>query len=277
MDLKVKGNTLIVPEGITNISCNDMRFVSYIKDRIKEIILPSTLVTIGCEAFSHFSNLEKINFPNSIQIIEDAAFSFCKSLKHIELNEGLKRICIDAFYSCDLEELYIPSTVNYIDSPIALNNKNLKKIIISEDNPYYSDMGCNVIYNKDLKALIQGCNSSIIPEAAELLSNRAFAYCNLEKIVLPENLVYINDNLFYNAKIKTVYAKNPKINGTTAFLYCDCLNAKYVKNIDKESTLYKLFKRKIKSFNIETLIQEGSSIKEINQIYKGLNIEDESR
>lgn len=49
-------------------------------DYIKEVVLPSTLKEIGEWAFANCPKLERVNVPDSVEVIEDSAFLSCKSL-----------------------------------------------------------------------------------------------------------------------------------------------------------------------------------------------------
>ncbi len=271
MELIIKGNTLIIPKGITRLTRKDIdNFISDERNEIKEIILPKGLEIIGEFTFNTFQSLEKINFPESLRAINKAAFIHCKSLKNVQLNEGLEFIGEYVFTSCNLNVLNIPSTVKDIQPEIISNNKNLNKITVSKDNPIYSDMDCNVIYEKMSNTLIQACKSSIIPESTKMIGERAFTEIEgLEVIVLPKNVEYIHDTAFSLAKTKTYYIECP-IDKITPFVYGG-VDIIYMKNIDKSSKLYYYYNDKIKQLTLDSLIEQGNSTKEVNDFFKKPN------
>ena len=78
---------------------------------VEEVILPSTLVTIGEKAFMRCESLLSITLPDSVRVIKDSAF-YDSGLVHIELNDGLLFIGKNAFMGCrDLKSIYIPASV----------------------------------------------------------------------------------------------------------------------------------------------------------------------
>lgn len=87
---------------------------------------------IGCEAFLYAWN-EIIDLPRSVKIICTSAFSQCKDLETIYLNEGLLRIDDEAFKDCIcLTEIEIPTTVKYIGHNAFIGCSNLSKVVISK-------------------------------------------------------------------------------------------------------------------------------------------------
>ena len=99
----------------------------------EEYTIPNGTEKIREKAFAYNSNIEKINFPDSLSEIGDGAFYFCNGLSDIETNgsSGLKTIGNYAFYGCTLRNIYIPygtesigegafkncDTLTYIDFP----------------------------------------------------------------------------------------------------------------------------------------------------------------
>ncbi len=86
---------------------------------IEEVILPQQLETIGTHAFAKYSErgagaLYKVNFPESLQVIESGAF-MNQNFRILELNEGLKTIGGGAFEgNNNLTTVNFPSTIEYI-------------------------------------------------------------------------------------------------------------------------------------------------------------------
>lgn len=84
---------------------------------------------IGDSAFRN-SAIESVTIPSSVTSIGWNAFENCKQLSKATFNEGLGSISDDAFAGCTkLEELTIPSSVKYIRSG-AFCNTGIKKLIL---------------------------------------------------------------------------------------------------------------------------------------------------
>ena len=86
---------LIVPEGVAEIPLQ-----CFYNGRFSSVVLPSTLKTIGKDAFFQQSRLIYINFPEGVISIGEGAFSGCRNLTRLELPSTLQTIQSNAFSSC---------------------------------------------------------------------------------------------------------------------------------------------------------------------------------
>lgn len=152
---------VVLPEGVVEIRANAFR-----ETRIKEIVFPSTVRTVGAEAFA-----------------------YCKKLKTVVLNEGLTSMANYAFaYNRALEEIVIPSSIQTMGMNIFLYCTALKKVTLPE--------GLTTIPYQFL-----ACCSSLttvnIPSTVTRIEDSAFNGCDqLTGIVFPEGLQYIGQEMF---------------------------------------------------------------------------------
>ena len=101
---------LVVPEGVTTIYKGAFRQ----RTTLTSISLPSTLTTIGDEAFSG-TGITTITLPNSLVSIGANAFSGCTSLNSLAIPASVTTIGEEAFYGCtNLKAVTIPKTVTSI-------------------------------------------------------------------------------------------------------------------------------------------------------------------
>lgn len=189
---------IVVPEGIKVIA--DYAFESC--GQLLNIKLPSTLKQIGAFAFSNCISLRNIEIPEGVQEIENCTFYNCGDLESIKLPESLSSIDEFAFNSCHkLKSIFIPSRVDSISWRAFEGCLDLEKIIVDKDNPIYSDMGCNIIYDKMFDELIQGCKTSTIPESTERINDSAFSQIPIKSVIIPPNVKIIGTSAFANANI----------------------------------------------------------------------------
>lgn len=79
-------------------------------------VIPTTVTSIGEDAFSDCPDLASIVIPNSVTRIGGWAFCMCTELSNVTLPESLKEIGSYAFASCTtLKNLQIPSSVTTIE------------------------------------------------------------------------------------------------------------------------------------------------------------------
>ena len=98
-----------------------------------EIILPSSLTSIGQHAFSGCRSLEILEIPESVRSIGDSAFRGCSHLNPITLPPRLTSIGPSAFQSCSaLERLIIPNGVKTLPKLAFANCDKLRMLQIPE-------------------------------------------------------------------------------------------------------------------------------------------------
>ena len=82
---------------------------------LKEIKFSNKLEKINDYAFYNCTTLEEITLPESLVSIGNQAFDGCKNLKSMSIPRSVKEIGKEAFKSCLLEEVTVPSAVEFID------------------------------------------------------------------------------------------------------------------------------------------------------------------
>ena len=85
----------------------------------KDLVLPDSIDGYGYDvagmAFYQRSDIESVTISDNTKIIGNEAFAFCKSLRKVDLGQGLERIESSAFRSCpSLYSLTIPESVTSI-------------------------------------------------------------------------------------------------------------------------------------------------------------------
>ena len=116
-----------VKEG-TRVICNCAFFCCR---SLSDIVIPSSVTSIGNRAFLSCLSLSKIVIPSSVTSIGDSAFFCCRSLSDIVIPSSVTSIGVSAFRCCgSLSKIVIPSSVTSIGDRAFYNCKfpdNLKK------------------------------------------------------------------------------------------------------------------------------------------------------
>ena len=214
-----------ISEGLERIGKDTFK-----NSKLKKVKLPESVVTIGYGAFNNCKELEYINLPHRIESI--AAYNFentlylknmktdefgCKyadnilldavdnGVKKIKIKDGTRVIAGETFANNkDIEEIFIPKSVEIILSQAFVDCSNLKKVTFEdgikiEEIYGFTFVGCEKLENielpKSLKSIYAyafgGCafKSIKIPENVEKLDPFAIRECFLlEEIQLPERL-----------------------------------------------------------------------------------------
>ena len=152
-------------------------------------------------AFSFCSSLSEIVISSSVTSIGDYAFSDCRSLSEILIPSCATSIGDSAFCGCSsLKYISIPKSVIGLNgNPFAEWNGKLE--CLSPNFVYVDD----VLFNKDKSRIIsfrkQNIKSYVIPSSVTSIGDHAFWNCrSLSKIVIPSSVASIGKGAFYNCK-----------------------------------------------------------------------------
>ena len=139
--------------------------------KLKRIVLPKSVKTIGSCAFYQCEALESFDMPDSVTTIAKNAFSGCNVLKNIKISAGLENIPKGLF-------------TNMTSLEMVTFGENSKLKSIDEDAFYY----CTSL------------TSIQLPESLESIGAGAFGYCNLHEFDMPDNVISIGTDFLDNNK-----------------------------------------------------------------------------
>ena len=93
-----------IPKGLLSISVSAFAYCAF----TGEAEIPEGILSIGEGAFYNSENLQKIILPSSLELIDDQAFGYCKSLRVIECKSTVPPVVNDrAFYGVHLQDLTV--------------------------------------------------------------------------------------------------------------------------------------------------------------------------
>lgn len=182
---------LIVPDGVENIAPMSLQDCV----NIKEIVLPDSIRYIAYWGINNAQNLEKINIP-----------------------EGCKIIGQFALQNTKIEEINIPSSVEEIKGAAFGGSTNLKKITVSDDNPYFKMVNGALISERNVafegdpplwsRNLLDYATSNAntiyeIPDNINSIDQYAFSHAdNLKTVKISDSVEWISNDAFtYNMGI----------------------------------------------------------------------------
>ncbi len=180
-------------------------------------------------AFKNCIKLEDVILPSSITSIGNNAFSNCTKLKTISLNEGLENIGNSAFENCQsLQSILLPNSLKNIGYYSFASCNSLQNINVKNDNKYFYAKDGVLFYNDVLKLYPSGktLSSYKVDDNIAEIDDCAFAYCkNIENIDL-NKIKKIGKYAFYSCdKIKNInFGSNLEIISDGAFSKCTKLH-----------------------------------------------------
>jgi len=250
----ITDESVAIPESINGkkvTSIGDMAF-AHRDYPFKEIIIPSSVISIGRSAFSGNKSLESITLPDTINEIGEYAFYECGNLKSVKTDgtgatsgtggTGIGKL---SFGSCtSLENVSIPASVNYIGTDAFDRCESLNSVSIPDSVQGIGEMAfyfCKSLKTISIpgtaktieKSAFLSCSSlesAIFGDGVESIGGYAFCGCeNLKNVTMPDTVSYIGTSA-YNGCEKLVDISLPSsLKNINESVFYGC---KSLKNID---------------------------------------------
>lgn len=150
----------VISQGTTMIDWN-----AFEGNNIKSVTFPTTMSSIGANAFMNCTSLEIVTIPDNITYLEYSAFNNCTNLVNVDMGNGVTEIEMYVFAGCSkLENVKISSNLSILESGTFNSCTSLKEVVI--------------------------------PEGVQAINGWAFNNCpNLISVTIPKSVTYM-ENLF---------------------------------------------------------------------------------
>ena len=180
-------NSTIIPSSVTSIGWNAFENCT----SLTSIEIPSTVTEIGGYAFVDCTSLTSVVIPEGVTSIGFETFRGCTSLTSIEIPGSVTKIGSSAFYGCtSLTSIEIPEGVTAIEDQTFRECTSLTSIVIPSSVT-------EIFYNT-----FDGCTSLtsiVIPSSVTGIGNHAFEDCtSLKSVVINAKIKKIESCTFYN-------------------------------------------------------------------------------
>ena len=226
-----------IPNGVKRIEYETF----YSCDQLKTVILPDGLESIGQYAFYNCVNMESINIPSQLQVIEYDAFAYCYKLasplvfpatcksigasafydnyllEEVTFNEGLESIGNSAFSYCTkIKEVTLPQSLTTLGTYAFAGIDSLKTFIFPA---VFTNVPEGILYNcKNIEkvTLAEGTTQigndafnkcqklatiNLDGQPLTAIGNSAFYNTAITKVSLPESLTSLGNSVFSNCKL----------------------------------------------------------------------------
>lgn len=195
-----------------------------LKVGLSSTIIPNTVTTIGGGAFEG-TTLKSIVIPEGVTLIDNSAFSDCKSLETVSLPNSLERIYPLAFQNSNISSISIPAGVKSLDYSSFEGCENLSTITVSNGNAKYDSRdNCNALIETATNTILRGSSSTVIPNSVTAIGANAFRYSKIAKIVIPASVKNIGQWAFQDCKsLTTVVCKSKSVIDVSGLLPFDPL------------------------------------------------------
>ena len=140
----------------------------------------------------------KVTIPNNVKEIGEGAFSGCRNIKEVILNEGLEKIDSGAFQDTNIESITIPDSVEEIGKYAFYNCTNLKEVTLNEG---LEKIGTGAFGGTNIESIT-------IPDSIKEIDDWAFDFSIISHISINSNNknFEIKDNFFIDKNNEKILA-----------------------------------------------------------------------
>ena len=229
---------LIIPSSVTSIGGSAFRGCS----GLTSVTIPESVTSIGDRAFSDCSGLTSVTIPESVTSIGGFAFMYCSSLTSINIPNSVTSISGSAFYGCSgLTSVTIPNSVTSIGGTAFKNCSGLTSVTIPESvtsigvRAFDGCSGLTAVHITDIDAW---CKISFLaneyPSGVPLESNPLYyahhLYLNGEEVkelIIPNSVTSIGPNTFSECSVLASVTIPSSVTsiGSSAFRGCSGLTS----------------------------------------------------
>lgn len=213
-----------VPKSIHGKPVTTIGENAFFNTGITSIKLPSSLRTIGKNAFHSCVGLTAITIPNGVTLIDNAAFRGCSNLKNITLADTLQKIGNQAFYQCSsLSAIHFGGELTYIGDWAFAYCTSLPTVTIVGS---VNHVGSNMFYEcKSLTACYFESSSKVTSMGEAMF----FDCISLKSFSFPSGVKAVPANCFTGCRSLSSAAMHQNITSIGANAFADCISLSAVK------------------------------------------------
>lgn len=192
---------LIIPESVESYPVTVIDEYAFYNTSITKLVLPEGLKVIKGRAFKKCYKLSEINFPASLEVIEQSAFGICPALetmtlpkenKHYTITDGVlytkdKNTLVKYPTGSEEKEYTVLKSVTRIAEGAFSLAKNLRNVVLSEK--------LTIIENEAFSGCIQ-LSIDLTPNITKI-GDYAFSDCySITELRLPDSLTQLGEGAF---------------------------------------------------------------------------------
>jgi len=194
-----------------------------------EVVIPSTVTTIGANLFAGHKGVTKVSFENNTAsdslVLGASMFENAKALVEVRLPNGLKVIPAKLFMGSTVQTIFVPNTVTTINTQAFANCEKLTTLTFEEGNDNVA-----LTFTAATSATTSAFSGTKklatikLPDRTASITNYMFAGSYVQNLTLPANATSIGQYAFANCKGLTNFVMPNSITTLGNYAFVGCVN-----------------------------------------------------
>jgi len=208
------GLNMVIPAATNGFPVTSIGVEAFFGSSLTSVSIPSSVTSIGEDAFGYCDGLTSVTLPNSVTTIGIQAFFYCTGLTNVAIPNSVTSIGEAAFSDAGLTSVTIPNSITTIGEAAFEECYGLTSVTIPNGVTTIEDDAFGYCYN---------LTSVTIPSSVTSIGGKAFEICySLTSVTIPNSVTTIGGGAFsYCATLTniTVAAANPAYSSLGGVLF----------------------------------------------------------
>ena len=173
---------------------------------VTDMVIPSDVTEVKSYSFYGCTGLTSVSISNGVTAIKSWSFTECRNITSVTISNTVTTIGSYAFSECNsLKSILIPKSVTTLGSAVFDGTRDMTSMVVASGNPVYdSRNNCNAIIETATNTLVEGCNTTVIPNTVTSIGLLAFSYrYTLSNLTIPNSVTSIDNQAFIGCKALT--------------------------------------------------------------------------
>ena len=232
---------------------------------LEEVLMPSRVTELGDHAFEGCDDLKYITLPARLERIGEQCFKGCSSLTRLDLPSGLLSVGKEAFDGTYLTELYIPARCE-IDNDHPGRLPQLRRFEVDDRNNAYCSVD-GTLYDRDCRVLLQypaaRTGRCRVPDGVEEIVARAFYNSKVSDVELPESLTRLGHSAFSGCSSMRSIVLQGSLSKIPVAAFEDC---KSLEEIELPASVTRIEERAFHECNsLRTLLCDPGQLRQVDK------------